>query len=183
MRYYYRCNDCLVTSTLEEYRQDLLCVCGGHVCCLGPVTDKGRWVRKELRPECDDRCLNARGPNCDCKCNGKNHGIGLAGIVEMTFDGGAVILRPLKPEESVKRAEDYRTAKAAVEQALTDVFGRYWNAYRAGQYIPNSGIYWALKAWTAEYADAQSLRTHKNRVKRLYQLADRIREKRTAVYS
>src|SRR5690606_7250206 len=102
MRYYYRCNDCLVTSTLEEYRQDLACVCGGRVCCLGPVTDKGRWIRKELRPECDNRCLNARGPNCDCKCNGRNHGIGLAGIVEMTFDGGAVILRPLKPEESIK---------------------------------------------------------------------------------
>src|SRR5690606_40910624 len=135
------------------------------------------------RPECDDRCLNARGPNCDCKCNGRNHGIGLAGIVEMTFDGGAVILRPLKPEESIKRAQEYRAAKAAVEQALSDVFGRYWDAYRAGQYIPNSGIYWALKAWTAEYADARVLRTHKNRVKRLYQLADRIRERRTAVYS
>jgi hypothetical protein len=23
---------------------------------------------------CDPRCMNARGPNCECSCNGANHG-------------------------------------------------------------------------------------------------------------
>ncbi len=26
--------------------------------------------------KCDDRCLNARGRNCECSCGGKNHGAG-----------------------------------------------------------------------------------------------------------
>lgn len=25
---------------------------------------------------CDARCTSAKGPNCSCKCNGKNHGAG-----------------------------------------------------------------------------------------------------------
>lgn len=24
--------------------------------------------------KCDSRCTNAVGPNCECSCNGKNHG-------------------------------------------------------------------------------------------------------------
>ena len=32
--------------------------------------------RKPPRRHCDDRCIYARGPICECKCLGENHSIG-----------------------------------------------------------------------------------------------------------
>lgn len=45
----------------------------------------GGWMRgvrrvafKPSRAEhkCDSRCINAKGPDCSCMCNGANHGVG-----------------------------------------------------------------------------------------------------------
>lgn len=56
-----------------------------------PVYDRaaGRWIETLLpverlisykvngsKHECDARCMNAKGHNCECSCNGKNHGRG-----------------------------------------------------------------------------------------------------------
>lgn len=39
-----------------------------------------RWQRIEGKHSagrrCDDRCIFARGPNCECSCAGANHGRG-----------------------------------------------------------------------------------------------------------
>lgn len=32
------------------------------------------WKYRPDPTECDGRCMSARGPNCDCKCKGENHG-------------------------------------------------------------------------------------------------------------
>jgi len=37
---------------------------------------------------CDGRCTNATGPNCDCSCNGHNHGT--QRIVEKSRDAGSI---------------------------------------------------------------------------------------------
>ena len=34
-------------------------------------------VGKKGLTKCDGRCMNAKGPDCDCSCLGKNHGIGM----------------------------------------------------------------------------------------------------------
>ena len=31
-------------------------------------------AQMHFQPPCDGRCTNAKGPNCDCQCNGANHG-------------------------------------------------------------------------------------------------------------
>ena len=34
-----------------------------------------RWKdRGDGGHDCDSRCRSAQGPNCECKCRGKNHG-------------------------------------------------------------------------------------------------------------
>jgi hypothetical protein len=45
-----------------------------------------RMVEYEASPsrhECDDRCMNATGHECECRCGGKNHGKG-SGFISHT---------------------------------------------------------------------------------------------------
>ena len=35
---------------------------------------RSRLVDSAEVPPCDGRCTSARGPSCDCPCDGKNHG-------------------------------------------------------------------------------------------------------------
>lgn len=50
---------------------------------------QGRRLRQEdLSPVCDGRCTNARGPSCDCKCRGENHGS--QRVVARTIDAGVI---------------------------------------------------------------------------------------------
>lgn len=44
--------------------------CDGHHCLLRRVMEG----KKASKHECGARCTNATGPNCDCRCKGKNHG-------------------------------------------------------------------------------------------------------------
>lgn len=46
-----------------------------------------RLIATELRTPCDGRCTGATGPNCDCQCNGENHGIRM--LIEISRDAGA----------------------------------------------------------------------------------------------
>ncbi len=46
--------------------------CGGdHHIALNRVMEG----RKASKHECGARCTSATGPNCDCRCRGKNHGM------------------------------------------------------------------------------------------------------------
>jgi hypothetical protein len=62
---------------------------------------------------CDARCYNAKGPDCDCICGGKNHGRGLERAIENTRDHVA---------DEVKRMEMDGVAVAVNQEALTDLF-------------------------------------------------------------
>ena len=44
--------------------------CGDHFCTLTRV----REGTKRSKHECGARCTSATGPQCDCRCKGKNHG-------------------------------------------------------------------------------------------------------------
>lgn len=56
---------------------------------------------------CDARCYNAKNPECNCICGGKNHGCGLQRAIENTREHVA---------EEVKRME-----KDGVAVAVNDV--------------------------------------------------------------
>lgn len=55
--------------------------CGTH-----PETGRLTWVTRSIeysrtpsRHKCGSRCMNARGPSCECSCGGANHGRGTFG--------------------------------------------------------------------------------------------------------
>lgn len=53
-------------------------------------TRAGRLLTPEERSPCDGRCTNARGPNCDCRCGGANHGSRRVVTVWRCADAGRV---------------------------------------------------------------------------------------------
>lgn len=40
----------------------------------------------DVTRRCDAKCHNAKGPNCECICNGMNHGGGYAQAVQNNYD-------------------------------------------------------------------------------------------------
>ena len=51
-----------------------------------PVTRAVEYKKTRSPRRCDARCLNARGPNCECQCGGVNHGAGDAGATPDMFE-------------------------------------------------------------------------------------------------
>ncbi len=56
---------------------------------MGKVS-RNHLVNFMFAPPCDGRCTNARGPNCDCQCGGKNHGS--QRLIETQINAGKVPL-------------------------------------------------------------------------------------------
>lgn len=51
-----------------DYSHDAKCPgCGNH-----RTTARVKGVRNDHK--CDARCVNSKGPNCECSCGGENHG-------------------------------------------------------------------------------------------------------------
>lgn len=60
--------------------EGISCECGNleHFEHMDRVSNVEYLPLEESRPcECNEICLSARGPNCSCKCNGRNHGHGV----------------------------------------------------------------------------------------------------------
>lgn len=86
-RYYYNMGGMVGTGYLMHYEHpcfDLYRVSDGdekhyshNNCPVCGKTGVGDEVKGTLSPDktCDSRCTNAKGHDCECSCNGKNHGI------------------------------------------------------------------------------------------------------------
>ena len=173
MLHYYRCPVCLSTMTAEERLYSAECgACGGLLHYLGPVTDAGSWLDIRYRPACDGRCISARGPKCDCKCRGENHGRGL--LVPVVREGGKVKLVPADAA-AVKRAEEYRSALREVYNVLDTLFGEQHQRFREGRWVPSSVAWHELRRTYRELEEIAGLATHRTRIQRLRELADRLR--------
>ena len=65
-----RCRSCK-TVTIRETRfhsgSKITCGCGER------VQLKGMWGTESTK-ECNDKCMGAVGPSCECSCGGRNHG-------------------------------------------------------------------------------------------------------------
>lgn len=59
-----------ITADNGSNPSEVLVPCLDHWCRLKRVTEGS----KKSKHECGARCTNATGPNCDCRCKGKNHG-------------------------------------------------------------------------------------------------------------
>ena len=74
-RDYWRCNHCLSIIATEGAKEPKLdCdLCSHPMEWMGQVRQEDLIV-EETKCACDDRCTSARGPICNCKCGGVNHG-------------------------------------------------------------------------------------------------------------
>ena len=127
-RWFFRCSDCLsVVAADLDAMPPRTADCGA---CDGfrTVEVMGRMKRTAIpylvtgvdeRSPCDARCTHARGPSCDCSCNGKNHGSGL--LVEIEHTAGIPRLRAVDSVKARAFAEEWRAALAV---AMTVVDGR-----------------------------------------------------------
>lgn len=91
-RYFLRCVGCLevMAVDVEAAPSALRCgMCASVIEVMGRV-ERDRLVEDVTACACDERCTCARGPICSCKCNGENHGAGLAAVIRYTIDKGAV---------------------------------------------------------------------------------------------
>jgi hypothetical protein len=113
-RHCYRCSECLAVFFVDGKRIDVACACGGQAQHLGRVQAESLWHDK-VECACDSRCTGARGPSCNCKCGGENHGTDA--VVEVVVhagkcrDGWAAMNAPNSEKLAEYRAA-YETAKA-----------------------------------------------------------------------
>lgn len=89
------CGTRYYAATRDE-RQSMSCACRAGIACTNvyhyhgspgglpgfdhPVTAI-KWAEVNARKserQCDDRCQNAKGTDCACQCDGRNHGAGWA---------------------------------------------------------------------------------------------------------
>jgi hypothetical protein len=52
----------------------------------GPISFTPINGKYSAQHQCDARCLNALGPNCECSCGGENHGRGHQAELIFTID-------------------------------------------------------------------------------------------------
>lgn len=177
-RHFYRCADCLSVVTVDEQikmyhdghtmRVGTCGACGGWIEYMGR-TERNRLVRTEDQCPCDARCTGARGPSCDCRCGGKNHGSNL--WVSVTVDAGGIPVVNT-PKYAAEYAKQYRGLVAEVRAAIEERYGAVIARKRAGEYIDNAeysryldGCRLKRAVWTAE-----AMRSHSARNKKLGEL-------------
>lgn len=169
-RSFWRCADCLSVLALEDVSTTarFTCgACGGSLECMGRV-ERDRLVRDEHRCPCDHRCTAARGPRCDCKCNGRNHGSGL--VVKVTIDAGGVpTATPYSTVRAQRVATEYREAVNAARARIDARYGAVLLAKREGRYL-SPAEYGLLLAGRQEWSrlrQACAGRTHAGRLRAL----------------
>jgi len=139
-RYFIRCKDCLAINAHDVPRgfnwwHELptkhfpdpmgwssgstypICPCGGTLEDMGKV-QRSRLVHQHEESVCDDRCTQARGPNCDCKCGGENHGS--KRTIVITRDAGGI------PQAEIPcNVENGRLYREAKESAWKRWYAKY----------------------------------------------------------
>lgn len=124
IRYFFRCFECLSVSAIDSIERlgyDFKAICGAckdsrPIEFMGQVK-RDHLIKEELRCPCDGRCTSATGPQCDCKCSGKNHGSNALVIVEI--DAGPIpVITPRAPIAARMRVKEFRDAFAAAENRL-----------------------------------------------------------------
>jgi hypothetical protein len=145
-RFYWKCSWCLSAFVLEgdspRAASPAVCQCGheGGLKLMGEV--KGNLYKAyEEKAPCDDRCTNAAGPNCDCRCNGENHGN--QKVVRFLVEQGKI--RIVNNPDAAAVAKEYFDAR---EAALARYFSKYGQAaldMKAGKFIQDKSLWWEMK--------------------------------------
>lgn len=154
-RYCYRCTNCLALFVSAEYISN--CYVAECMVCLnkgvermGIIGPDQRRKTEKIQCKCDNRCVWAKGPLCDCVCGGANHQSGYAGYTQVVIDNGIPRLTCTDLDTCLKhqaQATEYKELMDSVKNLPLDN-------------VPNAGWYrrgTLHKAWKS--------RLHKHRVK------------------
>lgn len=161
-RWFVRCRDCFSIAAITEQPSTCEMCCG---LCHGPIevmgrVERDRLVRDSYEAPCDDRCTNARGPRCDCKCHGQNHGT--KRIVHIVRDCGPVPRVQMPANFKARRiAAEWRTARTFAREALD----RLLEHRRAGWL--DRADYDRMRTLQDALHHAYTARTHDGRIRAL----------------
>jgi len=133
----YRCADCLSVLFVDQAPgpwNELTCgACEGRMEWQGYVGRAGLY-NTYTDSACDFKCTSARGPSCECKCRGENHGTGRTVLVVV---GAGAIPKATPPDaaKSAMVAATFRTERDAAHARLEAKYGSRWlegqHAFRA----------------------------------------------------
>jgi len=185
-RVYVRCQDCLTVSMVHyaELQQGDLpwkgyplharCgICDGFMEAMGAVVGEALVADQHLECLCDERCANATGPVCTCRCGGKHHGAQMAAnVVRTTYDTEPRITPPGASGTALARALEYREALATAETRIKA--HPSYDTYQAklnGKWIDNFSAYLTVDGWWKSLREAKRARTHKSRMSKLATIA------------
>lgn len=198
-RHYFRCKHCLTTWAadidtppnvpklpyvygsneqvhdvhLAAQARDAECpFCHDHgIEHMGRV-EMDRLVQPEFRVPCDAKCTNAKGPKCDCKCGGENHGT--QALVMVNRDGGSVRFAASEAKVA-KQAGVLQARKAELDAALgrlDEALDWYLSLARrkaAGAYLSNADFHRlsaGRRIWEAR-REALAAKQHHARIRKL----------------
>ena len=154
---YFKCSDCLTAMTSKE--NPSVCACGGKLSFMGMVYGAA-FGHTEERCACDERCTNAQGPSCDCKCGGENHGTGR--VIETVVIDGIVKVKALT-EKDTQRADEWRTVKTEMESVITETVNQI-NRMRTYGELTNWGVYSQLRSMQRKFTRIMSYKVHSKRM-------------------
>jgi hypothetical protein len=169
-RWFVRCVTCLAMAAVDEHPNTHEWRCG---VCQGPIENMGRVERERLIHEhleaiCDDRCTNAKGPICNCKCGGQHHGSHR--VVRVVRDAGPVpTVTPSTGRDQARlNADEYGRYRAAALALLDPLL-----ASKRRGYLP-AGEYDRMRMLQAALRKAHEARVHLTRVRTLLAVAGHL---------
>ena len=178
-RHFFRCNTCCFVFALELpaspsglYTRHNVALPDGLTCDCGATrfehmgrVSADRLVHEGVRCACDMRCTHARGPDCNCQCNGANHGT--HAVVRYRIDNGAAIIPP-QPDLAQRRANvaDEQQAIMAARFRLNGGDAAL-ERFEAGQWIADRAAWTRVFYGKKAINDAMTLKTHAARMRKL----------------
>lgn len=174
MRLYYRCTDCLATVCIEtEKRVKAECgICGcEYMEFMGEVVGKDWQKVERVSHSCNEACVTAQGPNCDCACGGANHGAGFQYSLEVVASGKVRITLDTDKEKRVAIAKEYQDAIGSAVSRIKDKMGHSWEKYQSGVWMESKSIWWICKGYDLALNNALKGKQHKSRMSKLVAIA------------
>jgi hypothetical protein len=173
--HYFKCVDCLTPVSLyldTQYRKnpEITCDCGGTTFEWMGRVEGDKSVKEEERCKCNSLCTFAAGPNCDCSCLGKNHGIGMLAFETVDVVTGKVRFTAKVKDKNKDHAIWFRSKIAA--KADLSLYGKLAAVKKANQ--EGQRIEWDTYRMVARveslFREFQKARTVKKRNKIITQI-------------
>ncbi len=175
--WYLRCRVCLTVVSVnwtdprlspEDALRNAECgTCRGAIEIMGRVARSRRLEQyAETVAACDERCVDATGPNCNCACGGENHGTGR--VVELWRDAGGVprVAVPTS-DEAAARVAEFHALRAEFDAAAESSGLKALRERRRGGWLEPVAYsrLTSLELIASDYRHAMAMRTAKGRAK------------------